>query len=79
MKETNYYLKANKDNKVVILDKVDYYERVNALLAHGLYVNCLWYPVLKILFDVDIIFKKCNNVVSRRTFENLSILEDTFL
>ena len=32
-----FYLKADKGNKVVILDKDDYYERVDNLISNGPY------------------------------------------
>lgn len=59
-----FYLKADKGNKVVILDKEDYYERVNNLINNGPYKKLSRNPLPKMITEVRNVVKTCNNLIT---------------
>ena len=58
-----FYLKADKGNKVVILDKKDYYDKVNNLIDNGPYINLKKNPLSKMVADVKKTLKECNTLI----------------
>lgn len=59
-----FYLKADKGNKLVILDKEDYYERVNRLIDNGPYSRIKKNPISKMITQVNNSFKFCHNLIT---------------
>lgn len=57
-------LLLNEDNKVVILEKTDYYERSNTLINNGPYIKITKNPLLKLISELRVIFCKWNKVVT---------------
>lgn len=59
-----FYLKADKGNKVVILNKDDYYGRVDELIKNGPYKKLPRNPLPKMISEVKSVFKSCNHLVT---------------
>jgi hypothetical protein len=59
-----FYLKADKGNKVLILDKEDYYERVNHLISNGPYQVINKNPLPGMIRDINDVLKTCSHLVT---------------
>ncbi|XP_060518228.1 uncharacterized protein LOC132696986 [Cylas formicarius] len=57
-----FYLKADKGNKVVIIDKKDYFERVDSLIQHGPYTTVSRNPLAKMTMEIKNTLKRSGEV-----------------
>lgn len=60
-----FYLKADKGNTVVILDKQDYFDRGNKLLQEGPYINIPKNPLSKFVSNVKNCLKQCPTIIPK--------------
>jgi uncharacterized protein YoxC len=60
------YMKADKGNKLVILDKTDYEERMNTLITDSQYTKIKRSPLSKMVKDTTDIVKEVTSVFGRR-------------
>jgi len=68
-----FYLKADKSNTVVILDKKEYYERVENMLKHPPYKVINKNPLSKYITSVSTSLKNCKNVISNDHKRKLTV------
>ena len=68
-----FYLKADKGNKVVILDKQDYFQRVDNLIGDGPYRKLTRNPLPKMVSQVKSILNKCPNLITAHNKYKLQI------
>lgn len=61
-----YYLKADKGNTVVILDKTEYVNRVNKLLEEGPYEKIRRNPLNKYISFTNDVVKNCSSVILKK-------------
>nr|CAI5849577.1 unnamed protein product [Callosobruchus analis] len=59
-----FYLKADKGNKVVILDKKDYFDRVDKLIEEGPYKKITKNPLPKMVNQVKTTLSSCRYLVA---------------
>lgn len=68
-----FYLKADKGNKIVILNKADYFERVNNLITTGPYKEIKKTPLNKMTTSFKNAIKECPNLISKQLKYHISI------
>lgn len=68
-----FYLKADKSNSIVILDKDEYHRRVNNMLSSGSYVLCEKDPLQKFSTAVTSTLKQCKILISNDTYRKLHV------
>ena len=72
LKQKNcYYLKADKGNTVVIMEKQDYYDRVSRLIETGPYLKVTRNPLNKSIADTKLALKSCPNLIDPKLRQNL--------
>ena len=68
-----FYLKADKSNTIVILDKKDYFERVCIMLNQGSYKVCPKNPLSKYTSNVLTSLKNCKNLIDKKLANKLTV------
>lgn len=63
-KKDVFYLKADKGNKLVILDKHEYFDRMNNLIEKGPYLKLTKTPLPKMISELNTTLKVCKNIVT---------------
>lgn len=78
LKEKNvFYLKADKSNTIVVIDKNDYYKRVQEMLDEGPYQICTKNPLNSYILSVSSTLKQCKNLVNPKLATNLHVSNPT--
>lgn len=68
-----FYLKADKGNSLVILDKPDYFNRVSALINEGPYTEIKKNPLPKMIRDTKTVLSISNKVINDRIRFSLTV------
>lgn len=68
-----FYLKADKSNAIVIIDKNEYFERVDNMLKTGPYKVCEKTPLAKYVSNVNTTIKECTTIIDCNTRKHLHV------